>query len=278
MAATFKTQAWDNTTWGWDSAAAGSPCEQMLSELRSWITTVNGNATQSGKQLVLQRDETSSTTANYRGFTIETPAQTTTGSLFFQFYSASTTNAHARWGNAFTDDTSNGGYGAVTSGNSDTSITFKTAATTSAQMQVAYGIVNGEEFFYCGWIIDSSSTYGDNWGIFKNQNGEWTAHMNDGTAPQGWAYDPVRGSGAWVSIVSENNLYSNNYILKPSYMLSSTGLTTGDLFTALVTPASDDVFVAPGDTAALTYFPYGATGDYLAKLNHYGPFFRYTPV
>jgi hypothetical protein len=276
MAATFKTQAWDSTGWGWDSSAAGSPVEQMCSELSSWITTVNGNATQSGKQLVLHRDETDSTTTNYRGFTIEAPAQNIAGSVFFQFFSNTTTSARAYWGNSFTDDTSNGGYGTISSGGSDTGISFRIAANTSAQMQVAYGTVDGEEYFYCGWIIDSSSTYGDCWGVFKDQNGEWVVHMNDGTSPQGWAYDPVLAS--WRSIVGEDYLYSTTYIAKQAYMITNSGLSTGDLFTSVITTASDDIFVAPQDTTALTYFPYGATGDYLAKISHYGPYFRYTPV
>ena len=276
MAATFKTQLWDNTGWGWDQATAGSPCEQLCSELRSWITTINSNAAQSGKQVVLERDETSSTTANYRGFTINLPAINTTGSLYYQQYSSSATNLAVRFGNGFTDDTSNGGYGTVTAGGSDTSIAWKNTVTSSGQMQVAYGVVNGEEFFGCSWYLDSSSVYADSFLLFKDHNGEWAIAGQDGTSVHGWVYDTVQS--LWTGIITEQYFYSTQYYSTMQYAVSTTGLTTGDQFQGIVMPKSSDIVTAPSDTNPLTYFPDGATGNYFAKLGYYAPYIRYTPV
>lgn len=276
MVATFKTQLWDNTTWGWDQATAGSPCEQMCSELRSWITTINANAAQSGKQVVLERDETSSTTANYRGFTINLPAINSVSNLYVQYYSDSTTNMNARWGTAYANDTTLGGYGTVSSGSSDTSIGWKNTVAATGQMQVAYGVVNGEEFFGCAWYIDSSSAYADGFLFFKDQNGEWAYAGNDGTTVIGYAYDSIRGG--WVSVIAESYFYSTTYFSVMQYALTTSGLTTGDQFQGITMPASGDVWTAPQDGPALSYFADGVTGNYFAKLGYYGPYIRYTPV
>ena len=274
----FKTQAWNNTGWGWDQATAGSPCEQMLTELRGWITTINGNAAQSGKQVVLERDENSSTTADYRGFTINMPAITTTGSLYFQMFSSTTTTLQMRWGNSFTDDTSNGGYGTITSGGFDSSIGWKNTVTTEAQMNVCYGTVNGEEFFACGWALDSSTSYSDHFTLFKDINGEWAVVQNDGTSTLGWFYDPLRNTPAWVSIWGDSYAANSSIVTTPCLYPNLTGLNTGDPLTAYCVPATPDMVTWPTDTNALTYFPDGATGDVFAKINYYGPYFRYTPV
>ena len=276
MAATFKTQLWDNTGWGWDQATAGSPCEQMLTEMRSWITAVNGNASQTGKQLVLERDENSPTTANYRGFTLNMPAINTTGSLYFQMRSSSTTNLVMYAGNTFTDDTSNGGYGTVSGGVSDTSISWKNNVNTSGQLQIAYSVVDGEEFFGCSWFLDSEGVYGDHYILFKDQNGEWACAAQDSTAYIGWAYDAVRST--WASIIAPAYFHSITYFSVMQYALSTSGLTTGDQFQGAVIPASSDIITAPSNTTPLTYFPDGATGDYIAKLGYYAPYIRYTPT
>ena len=278
MAATFKTQLWDNTGWGWDQATAGSPCEQLNSELRSWIATINGNAAQSGKQVALLRDENSSTSANYRGFTLEMPAITTTGSFYFQQFSTSTANLTQRWGNSWDNGTGNGGYGTVSGGSTDTTMGWKTNVTTEGQINVAYGVVNGEEFFSAGWMIDSSTGNADYFIIFKDGNGEWAVFRGDGTTTSGWYYDPLRSTPGWFAIASDTYVGSSTVFTRILLYPSTTGLTTGDQLTGVITSASDDIRTFPSDTTQLTYFPDGATGDNFAKISYYGPYFRYTPV
>jgi len=180
------------------------------------------------------------------------------------------------WGtNTWTDNTANGGYGTFSGGNSDTNMIFKTSVTASGFLHIAYGTVNGEEYFTCGVDIDGSTSYSDYFIIFKDQNNEWACAWNDGTSHIGWAYDSVRPS--WQQLITRHADYSQR-VSNYTWVMSSSGLTTGDRLQAYTQAASTDIASAPADTFALTYFPDGASGDYFAKIDYYGPYIRYTPV
>ena len=141
---TVKHQAWTNATWVWDTAAADGGCTQVLNELGSWITAVNGNASQSGKPVALLKDENSSTTTNYRGWVIEFPQPGhATEKMYHQYCSKSTSAVQSYFGDTFTDNTSNGGYGVVNSIDTDTSITFPITVSASIDSYIAYDTTDG---------------------------------------------------------------------------------------------------------------------------------------
>ena len=62
MAATVKYDTYTSASYSWDSAATGQPCKDIVDELKSWVTTINGNASQTSRQVVVLRDEADSTT------------------------------------------------------------------------------------------------------------------------------------------------------------------------------------------------------------------------
>jgi hypothetical protein len=209
MAATVKTDTYTSASYNWDSASAGQPNKDVVDELKAWVTTINGNASQTTKQVVVLRDEASSTTTNYRGWVVELP-QTGTDTLYTSFHTNNATNARFYTGTGFTDDTSNGGYGTVTSTiETDTGIGWQTTAGVDVHFGIAYGTVDGEEFFFVGWDLGTDSAYSDMWGIFKTTEGYWAAvGWDGGSAVKGASYGGVStedyihlNSGAGVNTV-----------------------------------------------------------------------------
>ena len=182
MAATVKYDTYTSASYSWDSASAGQPCKDVVDELKSWVTTINGNASQTSRQVVVLRDETDSTTTNYRGWAVELP-QDGSNTLYSSLYTSSATNIRFYSGTGFTDDTSNGGYGTVTPVlKSDTSITWASTAAVDVYFSLAYSTVDGEEYFFVGWDLGSDGSVSDFWGIFKTTEGYWAVLASDGTS------------------------------------------------------------------------------------------------
>lgn len=228
MAATVKTDSYTSASYNWDSASAGQPCKDVVDELKSWVSTVNGNASQSGKQVVVLRDEADSTTTNYRGWVVELP-QTGSDTLYTGFFSNNTANAAFYTGTGFTDDTSNGGYGAITSTiQNDTSLSWQTTAAIDVHFGLAYGTVDGEEFFFVGWDLGSDSAYSDMWGIFKTTEGYWAAIATDGTAVNGGSYGGVNSEDT----IQANTMSGNSSAHAPGSPIyyRTTQSSTTDVF------------------------------------------------
>ena len=274
--ATVKYQTWTNTTWAWDSATAGTPCVELLNEMRAWITAINGNASQSGKQVVLLRDETDSTTANYRGFTIECPLQTTTGSLYSSVFSSSSTVLRYYTGNGFTDDTSNGGYGTVggTYTDSDTSILWQNTVTSSGSFIIGYSTVNGEEFFHWGWDLNGSTSTSDSFTIFKDQNGEWGSHAVDGAADAGLFWDENTNQFNQIANVETA---SNSSVVSPVLFSSSDLAASGETFRFFCEIKSRDILSRSTSTTQSSYAALTG-GDNVVCSSYNGFWLRYTPV
>lgn len=211
MAATVKTDTYTSASYNWDSASAGQPNKDVVDELKAWVATINGNASQTSKQVVVLRDETDSTTTNYRGWVVELP-QTGTDTLYTSFHTSTATNARFYTGTGFTDDTSNGGYGTVTSTiETDTGIGWQTTAGVDVHFGLAYGTVDGEEYFFVGWDLGTDSAYSDMWGIFKTTEGYWAAIANDSNSVRGASY----GGVSTEDYIHIGNMAGNNSVLVP---------------------------------------------------------------
>lgn len=273
--ATVKYQVWTDVTWNWDSASAGAPCTELLNEMRAWITAINGNASQTGRQVALLRDENSSTTANFRGFTIECPAQTTTGSLYTSMFSNTTTNMRYYTGTSFTDDTSNGGYGTVTGTiDADIGILWKQAVTTTGAMITGYSTVNGEEFFHVGWNLDNATGTSDHITIFKDQNGEWGSMVGDTGTEAGLFWDEYTSEFRQIQGLVP---LSNSSILGPvTFYTASTGVN-GVPFRYVAMIKSADIFSRASAATQTTYSAL-SSGDNVICSAYYGLWLRYTPA
>lgn len=277
--ATAKYQAWTNATWAWDSAAAGTPCVELEAELDAWIAAVNLNASQSGKQVVKIRGAADSTTANYRGWGVELPAQNTTGSLYVRTFSAGSTVLRFYASTGFTDDTSNGGYGNATGTvGSDTSIAWKNTVTTDGSFIIGYSTVNGEEFFHWGWAIDSSSSTSDSVTIAKDQSGEWMAYCTDSTSVSGLGYDDLQPTPGWVLLQGFDSATFSSVASRPSITRTTAGLSTGNSCRFYFSPASTDLLYSSGGVTQGSYTTITGSSDNLVRTAYYGQIIRYTPV
>jgi len=83
--AVVKYQEWTSGTYNWYSSNNSDTLGQIVNELKAWVTTINSNASQSGKHVAVLKDESSSTSSNYFGFTLS-PADTSAISATTYFY------------------------------------------------------------------------------------------------------------------------------------------------------------------------------------------------
>ncbi|WGL30729.1 hypothetical protein SCRES3_gp72 [Synechococcus phage S-CRES3] len=281
---TVKHQAWTSATWVWDTAAADGGCTQVLDELRSWITAVNLNASQSGKPVALLRDETSSTTTNFRGWTIEfaQPGHATE-KMYHQWFSASTTICQSYFGDTFTDDTSRGGYGTVNTVDADTSVSFLvTGVTTSFDSYIAYDTTDGQEFFVWGWWADASTTRSDWLGYFKDQNGNWMAIQMDGASTNMGAFDPVKATpgmnqqSAW----NRGTTGLSNALFQATWWGGGNpaGMLAGDTFTLQYVINNPNVLQSTSTATPGSYITVNGSSDQYIRVGYEGPWVRYTPV
>ncbi|MGA0100599.1 MAG: hypothetical protein ACO3HF_01015 [Burkholderiaceae bacterium] len=203
----------------------------MNDELRAWITAINANPSQSGRQVELLKDETNSTNVNYFGFTIKLPGTTATADVYMTRHSSSTANVQFLCGSGWSDNGSNGGYGNISgSTNNDTAIGFRTASY-DAVLFTAYGTVDGQEFFIGGFEFDNT-TYSDPFIMGKMTNGEWAVVHFDATSLSGLHYN---GQRWFASTFGGYTTASTSAPPMPGFALSSSTVQTpgpGTLFMA----------------------------------------------
>lgn len=286
MAPTIKWQRWDTASYNWFDQTAGAAFPALVSELSAWITTVNGNASNTGRQLTLMRDHTDSTsTANTIMFTLRAGANSNTKYGYMQYGSyASTTVKNVVLGNVYADDTTRNGYGTV-SGlvTSDTSISHISSGQDFNSLIIT-GTVDGEEYFIWGPHI-SGTTYQDGFYIVKATTGEWVMGANDGAVHQtisyfndsvttdNWAEISRGASGSSVTAPSAIS-YSRLEFRPYAYFSSSlTGLVgpgvyaaSADLYCYANTSEGDET----GDRRVLSDLGNG-TNVYMLTSMHYGP-------
>lgn len=279
-ATTCKYQSWDSANYDFSDQTAGKPLPEVIAELDTWITAINGNASQSGKQVVRHRDGNSSTAANNFGFVIETPAQTTTGSLYTMWKTSATTNATIYTGTGYQDDTTNNGYGTILSQiDSDPSLSFLLTVSSQGSFITASSTVNGEEFFVWGWFLDTSTSYADFICFFKDTDGEWVHAYCDSTDYNGVYYDGVQPTPGWRQIIARDSGASTNGLQSMTFTGAVTGISIGDLNKAQVVAKSPDILMnnsgsfTQGDYFSLT----DGSGDQCILVNNYGPWIIYTP-
>lgn len=291
MTVTVGYQTWNSASFNWDTAAAGSPVAEVCGALSTWITAINGNPSQSGKQVQLVRDHNSSTTANYRGWVVKCPLLgSATKNFYWQHFSyASTTLISKMCDDAFwANDTNNGGYGGSTSTSAaayymtDTK-THKHTVTTYGDITIAYGTTDGEEFFVYSNLYDGDVTnHNDSLVLAKDVFGNWCGYSGDGTSRVGAFYDPYIDRVVYSTTVSigifgsdgSSSLYVGGGIMLSGPSPAIVAGATRRQATAIATSA---VTLQAGFPAVYGYVSLGG-GDYALNLTQSGPFVRYTPV
>lgn len=193
MAVTLEHQVWDNTTYNWrDNTTASAAPLQMHDKLSAWVTAVNANAGNTNKQLTILKGPADSTSANFIGWTIRvgSPVADTT----FRLHTTSTTAWSFYASPTWTDNGTNGGYGASSGTPNDN---FAPPFYTSgkwAEFAVATDTTDNAELFCVGYRLDNvtDQTYSYCLMIYKDQNGEWVVCFTNGSSAYGTFVDTLR--------------------------------------------------------------------------------------
>lgn len=288
MAPTIKWQRWDSASYDWFGVTASDALPSVEAELDAWIATVNGNASNVGRQVTKERGYADSTTANYGGLVISCGANgnAAKGYMGYGCY-GSTTSRRAYVGDTFTDDTSNGGYGAISGGRSDTSIAWYTSGQ-EANFLIVTGVVDGEEYFSFGpsFGVSPSTSYMDGFLIAKATDGEWFMVTTDGSAQYVTHYWDDAASTGWSTINRTTTGSASTGVRQTywagRYELFSTSPASATFIsgTGVIYAASPDMYQAAGNPS------YYETGDrvvftdigdgsnvYLLTGYYYGPTF-----
>ncbi len=282
MAPTIKWQRWESASYDWFGTGASDALPSVEAELDAWITTVNGNASNTGRQVTKERGYADSTTANYAGITISCGANSNTAKGYMFYGTYGSTSKRIYLGDTFTDDTSNGGYGSITNGPSDTSISWLTSGT-AADFLITYGVVDGEEYFNFGPRLggtSGSTAYMDGFTIMKGTDGEWSLFANDSSSFMHVHYfdDSVSTGFSSISRVTagSDQMTTNSSV---SYgrleIISATTPSPGFIGASSVVAASPDLLRVnngngTGTRKILTDIGSG-TDVYLLTAYYYGP-------
>jgi hypothetical protein len=199
MAPTIKWQRWESASYDWFAKSTTDALPSLEAELDAWITAVNGNASNAGRSITKKRGAGDSTGGNYAGLVISMGANNNTSKGYFMYACLnSTTSKRLYFGDTYTDDASNGGYGTIYRGYYDTSVSFVTSGQ-EANWLICSSTVDGQEYFTFGPTfnnkVDSSSQ--DGFVIFKASDGEWSVSSNDASTSHGHIHywDDAGGTG-----------------------------------------------------------------------------------
>lgn len=185
MAVTIKFQRFESASYDWYGETTADVLPQIQSELDSWISSVNGNTSNTGRQITREKgyaDRTTNTDSSpyYKGMVISCGANNNTEKGYMQFIAFSGAKRMSV-GGGWTDDGSSNGYGLIdTSGGGylDTSISWPSSTNVDVDYLIMTDTVDGEEFFILGINYLSSQSY-EGWAIWKAENGEWCMEFND---------------------------------------------------------------------------------------------------
>ena len=229
MAPTIKWQRWDSASYDWYGVTATDALPTLEAELDAWITAVNGNASNSGRQVTKERGYADSTTLDYAGLVISCGANGNTekGYMAYGTYN-STTNKSIYLGNTYADDTSRGGYGTISGGVQDSGVSTRTSGQEASWLIVS-SIVDGQEYFCYGptFGTNPSVNYQDGFFIFKATDGEWSMTSGDGSIGLHTHYWDDGLSTGWSSCNRTGNSYDDVMLVQGNNTYGRYGLFPG---------------------------------------------------
>jgi hypothetical protein len=184
MAPTIKWQRWDSASYDWFGKTADDALPRLEEELDAWMTAVNGNASNVGRQVTKERGSADSTGGNYAALVMSCGANGNTEKGYLSYGCFNSTSSKRIYaGPTYADDTSNNGYGTISGGSSDTSVSWYTSGQEASWLLV-YDVTDGQEYFSFGPTFGAapSNTYQDGFFIFKGNDGEWSITSNDASS------------------------------------------------------------------------------------------------
>lgn len=218
MALSFKINTYTVTT----GLADDLSWAFATSELDTWIAAVNGNASNTNRQVTKVKDYTSSTGANYKGIVVKL-AHPTLSDMHFA-YRSNNYGAHLYTyaGDVYVDDGSNGGYGNLTNPIDGGTVNSAMTLTGLSETWVVYDTTDAKEFFHVGWRM-ASDNYICHLMLAKDSTGEWMSF--------GW-YDSVSAAYTCAAGYTATGLIGP-YLAMSGYFAASTSNYTGDVIPEL---------------------------------------------
>lgn len=196
MAVVVEYQAWDSASYNWlDKTTSTSAPVQINNKLDAWVAAVNANASNTNKQITVEKDPADSTSANLVGWVIKLASDSANSTTYAEFRTTSATVGTVGTYSSWTSGTANGGYGTMGATGSSVTSAFKTSGS-SAEFLVATETTDTEEFFCLAWKTDST-TFSSSSGcllLFKDTAGEWTTFFGSGGSENGSFYLPTHTS------------------------------------------------------------------------------------
>ena len=257
MAPTIKWQRWDSASYDWFGTASTDALPSLEAELDAWIATVNANLSNAGRSVVKERGYASSTTANYAGFVISCGAAGNSAKGYLAYGTYGSTSTKKLWaGDTYADDTSQGGYGTISGGYADGSVTWITSGN-EASWLVTTSVVDGQEYFTFGPSFgNNSANQEEGFTIFKCTDGEWSLVSNDSSSQCHTHYWDDDASTGWLNC-SRSPGYSDQPVIQLSSFAGRYGIyansgTQGSLVGAdapsIVYAANPDMMAASNNS------------------------------
>lgn len=288
MAPVIKWQRWDNVSYNWFGAGATDALPSLEAEIDAWITAVNSNASNVGRQITKERGYADSTGGNYAAFVLSAGANGNASKGYLQWGClGSTSSKKAYAGPTFADDTSNGGYGTVSGGSSDTSIGWVTSGQ-EANWLIVYDVTDGEEYFAFGPAFDSNDTgVQEGFSIVKCTDGEWSLVANDSSSFYHMHYWDDGGTFVgWSNCTRGTDVTASDRVeVQGTYSVGRWSLEAGsgsadsnidsppNVYAAnalLLQPSSSSNYYYTGHRRILTDVGDG-TNVYILNTSYYGP-------
>ena len=289
MAPVIKWQRWDSASYDWNGHGATDPVAAIEEVLDDWITGVNANASNVGRQVTKMRTYTDFS-GNYNGQVVRFGANNNTDYGYFRHGTRGGTSFSFYMGDSYTDDTSNGGFGSVSTsngGSSESSVPAKTSGQ-EASFLLCYDTTDEKEFFTFGPYYPSNYTYqySNGWTFFKTTKGEWAMVANDYTTRRCYTYHDDALSTGWgnlsrntqsnesIGYLNSTSSYYGRFIAYNGETGTATA-TLSDYYT--VVAANEGLLYPAGGTSTLTGKRYVNTtedpdrGIYLLTPYYNGP-------
>jgi hypothetical protein len=250
-----KYKFWDSTTANGLGTSANDFWPALEAELDAWISAISGNASLTGSVPIKLKGTADSTNANYLGFVVELP-HSTDPSMYVQSYCSSSVTMTQRVGETYSDNGTQGGYGAI-SGVSDTESGSWTATGIDLGIFLAYDTTDGEEFFVAGrWGSDTISFHDPLVIIVRGIAGNWSGTVVDTTTSGMVFYD--RNASTFVSSSISTRTGSEMTFFSSAASTTSPGISqTSQFVTAnsriLTTYGSADTGDSFGDAPYTAY-------------------------
>lgn len=197
--------------------------------LAAWVAIVNAHAANASQQITLLTRLANVTSSSLNGVTFSV-GNATHGPLYSTIRAASATSIYRILGTGYTDDTSNGNHGTVTSSlGSINNASGASSGTAPVEVIIISDDTESAEYFFCNWRSTSDS-YVTTFFLWKSSNNEWVLQIWDDTPNYSLGAPSFDGWWGGTNIAGTTALPSNGFPVVPiwSFYRDSSGSPTNN--------------------------------------------------